>query len=126
MLVTSFNVLKLVSALLEYIDLSVSEGGLLYNVRGPPFLPPMASSINDPGRYINHASYDWGASTCQLNNWLRSQKRHCIWEELFSDYGLKSHPDFPRIGTDAKNLLQHSKKYIQQDQGNNATCLCTV
>ena len=36
MLVTSFNVLKLVSALLEYIDLSVSEGGLapLYNVRG--------------------------------------------------------------------------------------------
>ena len=53
-LVISFNVLKLVTALLEYIDLfkyhtSVSEGGLappLYNVRGlqlpsPPFLPPM-------------------------------------------------------------------------------------
>ena len=45
---TSFNVLKLVTALLEYIDLfkyhtSVSEGGLapLYNLRGlQPLSPP--------------------------------------------------------------------------------------
>ena len=47
-------------------------------------------------------------------------------EELFFDYGLKSHPDFPWIALMRKKLLQHSKNYIQQEQGNTATCLCTV
>ena len=53
----SFNVLKLVTALLEYIDLfkyytSVSEGGLAprYNVRGPSApLAPLSAAYDSGG-----------------------------------------------------------------------------
>lgn len=74
-----------------------------------------AASINDPGRYINHAKRNYNLVKmppvligepphANLKIGFVAKKDIAYGEELFFDYGLKSHPDFPWIGTDAKKI----------------------
>ena len=73
-----------------------------------------AASINDPGRYINHASRNCNLILMQpaiIGEPLKSQlkigfvaKREIgVGEELFFDYGIKD-PDIPWTNTDAKKI----------------------
>lgn len=80
-----------------------------------PYVFDAAASINDPGRYINHARRNYNLLKMppvmigeppngSLKIGFVAKHDIAYGEELFFDYGLKSHPDFPWIGTDAKQI----------------------
>lgn len=69
------------------------------------------ASINDPGRYINHASKNYNLLKMQpvltggrLRMGFVARRDIKYGEELFFHYGLKSDPDLPWITTDAKKI----------------------
>ena len=73
------------------------------------------ASINDPGRYINHASRNYNLVKMQPvmvgeppQNQLKigfvAKQNISFGEELFFDYGIKHDPDFPWLTTDAKKV----------------------
>ena len=73
------------------------------------------ASINDPGRYINHASKNYNLLKmppvligkpphAQLKIGFVARTDIKQGEELFFHYGLKSQPEFPWITTDVKKV----------------------
>ncbi|XP_065919571.1 uncharacterized protein [Dysidea avara] len=80
-----------------------------------------AASINDPGRYINHARRNYNLvkmspvligepPRAELKIGFVAKKDISYGEELFFDYGLKSHPDFEWIGTAAAKIATTLQK----------------
>ena len=76
------------------------------------------ASINDPGRYINHARRNFnlfkmppvliGKPTTTTKDNLKigfvAKKDIANGDELFFNYGLKNDPEFPWISSDAKDI----------------------
>lgn len=73
------------------------------------------ASINDPGRYINHAAKNYNLQTMppvkigeppnrELRVGFVAKRPIRYGEELFFNYGIKPSADFPWVSTDEKKV----------------------
>ena len=89
------------------------------------FVFDATASINDPGRYIKHARKNFNLvkmspvitgeppDDSKLKIGFVAKRGILYGEELFFDYGLKNHPDFPWISTDAKLVATTLQKIYE-------------
>lgn len=92
---------------------------------GTTYVFDASASINDPGRYINHASKNYNLLKMQpvmmgdppsLRIGFVARREIKYGDELFFHYGLKPNPDFPWISSDARKIsttLQHQDQLAQ-------------
>ena len=89
---------------------------------GKTYVFDASGSINDPGRYINHASKNYNLQKMppvmigdppSLRIGFVAKRDIKYGDELFFHYGLKPSPDFPWISSDARKM---STTLQQQDQ----------
>jgi len=96
---------------------SLGLGCFCYDVtyKNEAYVIDATASINDPGRYINHAAKNYNLITMppveigkppntELRVGFVAKRAIKYGEELFFNYGIKPSEDFPWVSTDAKKV----------------------
>ena len=99
------------------LEASLGLGSYCYDVTysNEDYVIDASASINDPGRYINHASKNYNFQTMspvQIGEPLEEELRVGFvakrdrknGEKLFFNYGLKATDDFPWLSMNAKKV----------------------